>query len=104
MYNSYIESRNERVYIMNNLDIQAQIQLIMARGFVASEMERFSKERDDIERAVMSLFTHAKEYRYIVRTNKVSFEQLDEWSNERDMETEGMDEARAWADYQAMNY
>jgi len=89
---------------MNKLDVQSQVQLIMARGFAASEMERHSKERDAIECAVMSLFTDAKEYRFIQRTGKVSFEQLDEWSNERDMETEGMDDAREWAEYQEMNY
>jgi hypothetical protein len=77
---------------------------VIQSGLNARGIERHSKEHDAYIHLTYGMFREQNEYKYIVKNKLVSFEQLDEWSNDRDMETEGMDDAKEWAEYQEMNY
>tara|TARA_B110000908_G_scaffold108320_1_gene127243 strand:+ start:237 stop:509 length:273 start_codon:yes stop_codon:yes gene_type:complete len=88
----------------NKIDFQTQVKQIMASGLNARGIERHTEERDVIERLLLQVFSDAKTLRFIKRTELLSFEQFDDVSNDMDMETEGMDDAREWAEYQELNY
>lgn len=88
----------------NKIDFQTQVKQIMASGLNARGVERHTKERDVIESLLMQVFSDAKTLRFIKRTELLSFEQFDDVSNDMDMEDEGMDAEREWAEYQEFNY
>ena len=86
------------------MKFQDRLMRVIKSGLNARGIERHSKEHDAYISQIAIMFREQNEYKYIVKNRLVSFEQLDEWSNDRDMETEGMDDAKEWAEYQEMNY
>ena len=88
----------------NKVDFQTEVNSIMSWGLNARGIERHTQERDVIERLLMKVFSEAKQFRFIKETEVLSFDQLDQVSNDMDMLTEGMDDAQEWVEYQEMNY
>ena len=86
------------------MNSQERLMRVIKSGLNARGIERHSKEYDAYIELTYKLFRESNEYKYIAKNDLVSFEQLDIWSNDRDMETEGMDDAIAWSDSQQMNY
>ena len=86
------------------MNSQERLMRVIKSGLNARGIERHSKEYDAYLELTYKMFRESNEYKYIVKNDLVSFEQLDIWSNDRDMETEGMDDAIAWSDSQQMNY
>mgnify|MGYP000016267100 FL=1 len=84
-------------------EMRETIKRIMNSGFTFREMERFSSERETIERALSSMLQEANQMDFIKRTGVLSVAQLDEVYNGIDMETEGMDDAQAWFEFQEMD-
>ena len=79
------------------------IKRIINSGFAFREMERFSPEREMIEYALATMLQEANQMNFIKRTGVLSDDQLEDVYNDIDMETEGMDDAQAWFEFQEMD-
>lgn len=80
------------------------INQIMNSGFSQREMPRFSPEREAVEQALAMMLSEANQMNFIKRTGVLSEDQLEDVYNDIDMETEGMDDAQEWSEFQEMNY
>jgi hypothetical protein len=89
---------------MTNNELRLDIERIMKSGFMAWEMPRDNYERNLIEKGLMDLFRNANQMKFIKRTGVLSPDQLEDVYNDIDMESEGVDDAREWAEYQEVNY
>jgi len=89
---------------MTNNELRLNIERIMKSGFMAWEMPRDDSERNLIEDGLMDLFRNANQMKFIKRTGVLSPDQLEDVYNDIDMESEGADDAREWAEYQEVNY
>ena len=86
------------------MNFQDRLMQVIKSGLKARGIERHSKEHDAYISQIAIMFREQNEYKYIVKNKLVSFGQLDEWSNDRDMENEGYADAAEWAEFQERNY
>jgi hypothetical protein len=88
---------------LSRSEMRETIKRIINSGFAFREMERFSPEREMIERALSSMLQEANQMDFIKRTGVLSDDQLEDVYNDIDMETEGMDDSQAWFEFEEMD-